>query len=233
MKNSNFKILSVIFSSLLLFSCSNGGDNFEAPEASFTGRIISTATGKPVPGQEPNGARIRMYEGGKYNGKVPIDFWVTQSGAFVNKTLFSGTYKVIAEGPFQRADTLALNLASSSSHDFSVTPFLELNVEIVQKKENAVVVKYKIDQSPEKRKILRRAVLVSNRPYVDITNFINSSPSPFINTAGIPDSELAGKEFVTEITGLSKGVQYYVRSASRCDNPNSFYNYSEIIPFTL
>lgn len=231
MENSNFKILSALFFSLLLFSCTNGGDNFEAPEASFTGKIISKTTGKPVPGQEPNGARIRMYEGGKYKGKVPIDFWVMQNGAFVNKTLFSGTYKVIAEGPFQKTDTLALNLASSSSHDFSVIPFLEVSVEIVQKKENAVVIKYKIDQSPEKRKILRRAVLVSNRPYVDANNYINSSP--FINTTDIPDSELTGKEFVTEITGLSKGIQYYVRSASRCDNPSSYYNYSEIIAFTL
>ncbi|MDV3927884.1 hypothetical protein CMT52_19135 [Elizabethkingia anophelis] len=231
MKNSNFKIFTTFFLALLLSSCSNGGDNYEAPSVSFTGRIMNKSTGQPVPGQEPNGARIRMFEGGKYKAKVPVDFWVMQDGTFANKTLFSGTYKVIAEGPFQKTDTLSLNLGGSSTYDFNVVPFLDLTIEIVEKKTSSIVVKYKINQSEEKRKILRRAVLVSNRPYVDATNYINTSP--FINTTNVLDIELVGKEFTTEITGLTKGVQYYLRSASRCDNPSSYYNYSEIIPFTL
>lgn len=233
MKNLNFKIIIVVFSFVLCFSCSGGIDNFEAPASDFSGRIIHENTGKLVSGQQPNGSRIRMYEGGRYNGKVPIDFWVMQDGRFSNKALFPGTYKVIAEGPFERSDTLSLDLKESFTHDFKVIPFLELSIEIVERKESSVVVKYTINQSPEKRKILRRVVLVSNRPYVDINNYINSSPSPFINTESIPDENLVGVEFTTEIKGLSKGVQYYIRSASRCANPSNYYNYSEIISFTL
>ncbi|PWN71321.1 hypothetical protein C1631_001485 [Chryseobacterium phosphatilyticum] len=224
-------ILCLIVSLFIIFSCSDRIDNYTAPSSSFSGRIIDKETGKQIQGQQPDGARIRMYEGGKFNAKDPIDFWVMQEGNFVNKALFDGTYKVIAEGPFEKSDTLSLQLQNAAKYDFKVIPFLNLTIDILEKKESSVVVKYRISQSAAKRKIQRRALLISNRPYVDINNYINQSP--FINTNDISDSDLTEKDFITEITGLSKGVQYYIRSGARCNNSNSYYNYSEILSFRL
>lgn len=56
-----------------------------------------------VPGQAQNGTKIRMYE--FYNDEwsvQPNDSWVSQDGTFSNTAVFTGKYKILAEGPLRQ-----------------------------------------------------------------------------------------------------------------------------------
>ena len=114
-----------LYATLICGLCSCGLDNYDAPTASLSGAIIDKETKENVPGQAQNGTKIRMYE--FYNDEwsvQPNDSWVSQDGTFSNTAVFTGKYKILAEGPFETVEPIEMEVSGSKQMNFEVTPFL-------------------------------------------------------------------------------------------------------------
>lgn len=53
----------------------------------------------------------------------PNDSWVSQDGTFSNTAVFTGKYKILAEGPFETVEPIEMEVSGSKQMNFEVTPF--------------------------------------------------------------------------------------------------------------
>ncbi len=121
--NSFFIMLCVL--TVALTSCSK--DNYDAPSASFTGRIVYQGTPLEV---EYNQVRFQLWQSG-FGKETPIDVPVKPDGSF-SALLFNGQYKLSfpgGQGPYMTVhngsakDTLNLNINGNTTLDIAVMPY--------------------------------------------------------------------------------------------------------------
>ncbi|MGO4911178.1 DUF3823 domain-containing protein [Leeuwenhoekiella sp. W20_SRS_FM14] len=204
-------------------------DNFDEPQTTIQGRIVD-ASGNLVPTQQPNGTRIRLYDQA-FENVQPVAFWGMPDGTYKYSRIFSGSYKIIANGPFFPIDTLLTNIQDIKNLDIEVVPFLKVNDVNVEKKSNAIEVSFSISRTQEIGKINQIAVFVNTTPFVDSNNFINNNPET--NVGDISDEELLSNIHQKVISDLELGEKYYIRAAARAANSGNYYNYSEMIEIEL
>ena len=95
MKKTIYSILFV--ASVLASSSCMKVDNFDAPEAHVTGRIIDSTTGENILADQGE-CRVRIWEKSFSLNPANQDIPVKQDGTYNNSKLFSGTYDVVPEG---------------------------------------------------------------------------------------------------------------------------------------
>tara|TARA_R110002049_G_scaffold75450_3_gene194054 strand:- start:2561 stop:3253 length:693 start_codon:yes stop_codon:yes gene_type:complete len=115
------KFYIFIFSALLLVtSCSL--DNFDEPNAMFSGNIVYNGEAIPV---ARNQVRFQLWQPG-YELDAPIDVAIAQDGSFSSR-LFTGNYElsfVPGQGPFRTpSDPLIFELTADKAMDIEVTPY--------------------------------------------------------------------------------------------------------------
>ena len=105
---------------LLVTSCSL--DNFDEPDAMFSGNIVYNGEAIPV---ARNQVRFQLWQPG-YALTAPIDVAIAQDGSYSSR-LFTGDYKlsfVPGQGPFRTpSDTLYFELSGERAMDIEVTPY--------------------------------------------------------------------------------------------------------------
>jgi hypothetical protein len=201
-------------------------DNYGVADATLTGRIIDVDTNEPMPTQTPNGAIIRMYEYYKNDWSLqPYDIWVKQDGSFENKFVFSGDYRIVAQGPFTAMDAIEMNISGNKTLDIKVIPHLRLTVNATANG-TGIDVSTQISKSANANKIMSVVFLCGKTPYVDRNIFVKSVVT---NLSSISDQEIIAKTYSATLTGLTPGVTYYVRVGAFADNASAYYNYSKII----
>ena len=104
-------------------------DNYDRPNASFSGSIKDELTGELVGTDTQNGSDIRAYELGW--GSRQAQIWVIkQTGEFQNDLVFSGQYDLMFNEnggnffPFSKKDFEIKKGANQC--DFTVTPFIRI-----------------------------------------------------------------------------------------------------------
>ena len=212
--------LAIAFSSCEL-------DNYESADAAIKGAIVEDATGVPFQTQTPNGARVRFYE--KYNNvwsPQPYDVWVHQDGTFNNNAVFSGEYKVVAEGAFFPVDTQTVRISGTLEMAFRVRPYLDIDIE-TRAAAGSISATAKIRKTEGVTKIGYIAFLLSNTPYVDINVWAQRAGNQSLTE--VPDDEIINTEYAASFSGLESGKTYYVRAASRTSDYATVYNYSKIV----
>lgn len=208
-------------------------DNYEAPNAAISGNIVDALTGKNVPQQTLNGAKIRLYQT-DYKNPEPINSSIKADGSYANTFIFSGNYKVVAEGPFFYKDTVNLNIKGNVQQDLKVTPYMEVNCELVSKTSTSITVKVKANRTPDNtQKIARVAVVAGITAGVDITNYYNvdglKNGLVVVNTEATADNVVEGDTYEFTLKSLKPGTLYYVRGAARTINTGNFYNYASMM----
>lgn len=105
---------------LLVTSCSL--DNFDEPDAMFSGNIVYDGEAIPV---ARNQVRFQLWQPG-YALTAPIDVAIAQDGSYSSR-LFTGDYKlsfVPGQGPFRTpSDTLFFELSGERAMDLEVIPY--------------------------------------------------------------------------------------------------------------
>lgn len=96
MKKTIYSILFV--ASVLASSSCMKVDNFDAPEAHVTGRIIDSTTGENILADQGE-CRVRIWEKSFSLNPANQDIPVKQDGTYNNSKLFSGTYDVVPKEP--------------------------------------------------------------------------------------------------------------------------------------
>jgi len=125
MKNRIYFIAGAIIA-VLFSACKK--DNYDAPQADFTGRIVYK--GEPLNVQYGQ-VNFELWQSG-FGNYSALNVNVNQEGSFSAK-LFDGNYKLVFsvnQGPFLwkknaagKQDTVAVNINGSKSMDIEVTPY--------------------------------------------------------------------------------------------------------------
>jgi len=219
-------LLSVVF-------CSCEIDNYDEPNATFTGKIIDGQTGEPIQTRQPEGIQIRMIQEG-YESPVPYDFWAKNDGTFKNSKLFGGTYEVIVQaGPFQNSVTKTITLKEGNVVDetFEVEPYVRISNIIISASGSTISGSYNLSMGNGTTQVKYSRLIAHVSPILH-KNTDNLKTSENIDLTAVSSSNIQTLSFNSEITGLSPGT-YYVRVAVESDNVLGRNNYSEVIKVVL
>ncbi|WP_212004760.1 DUF3823 domain-containing protein [Chitinophaga sp. HK235] len=221
----------LLIGSTLLSSCKK--DNYPAPDASLQGRLTDVKTNEPVPVQPLNGAVIRYYQiGYSSNNPNPINTAVHHDGSYANNLLFTGKYRVVAEGPFYYKDTLTIDINGNTQRDIPVTPFLKVTATASNITAGSVTVKYSVKHNENTRKIARVATIIGTTEGIDVNSYAFNDMQDVQN---VPDETIEATTYEKVFTGLKANTVYYIRAAARIsgtDNPAGYYNYTPVIKIT-
>lgn len=198
MKNSKYFIIAA-FIVLFLSSCKK--DNYDAPAADFTGRIVYRGEAIPV---EFDQVPFELWQSGFGNNSA-IRVSVAQDGSFSAK-LFDGNYRLVFsenQGPFLwkknsagRQDSIALNISGSKVMDIEVTPYYMIRTPVfavAAGKVNASCKLEKIITDAANGKSIEKVTLYTNK-----TQFVDGN-----NNNGI--QELSGTA-IADLNNLSMSV---------------------------
>ena len=211
-----------------LASCSKV-DDYTAPDATLTGNIIDSVTGQPLRTEQPNGVRLRMLETSWSQNPIPWYFWVKGDGTFNNTKVFGATYEITpVDGPFYPIAGKSVQVTGTTRIDFTVVPFLTVNISKVTQADTTVTLSYNIARPRTGFKITDAKIFVSTTPYVSNSSFIlNLTQTNDLNS--VADATILGTTYSTTVTGLGRKRTYYIRVGARSDdNVSKRYNYSEV-----
>lgn len=222
-------------------------DNFDEPDACFTGRIIDKTTGENILADQGE-CRVRILEKSYSLNPTPQDIPIKQDGTFKNSKLFNGTYDVVAEGAWWPCDTLRVGIGGKVEQDFEVTPYLkviDLKTEIV---DDSLAISCRLD-APIKDDGL--PLIEEVRPYLSLNHFCGAGNaiSYYYNMGNNSDSRIANKyarrimsnwvaipkleDGKTEVfsfkVDVKPGYTYYVRVGAKVLDEFNKCNYSEIV----
>ncbi|MDH6356214.1 DUF3823 domain-containing protein [Parabacteroides sp. PF5-9] len=112
---------------LLLAFVSCEIDNYDGPNASFSGQIKDAATGEPVGTDIQNGSVMQVYELG-WETPTAQTWVIKQTGEFQNDMVFAARYDLVFENcnfyPFKMENFEIKK--GKNTHDFEVTPYIRI-----------------------------------------------------------------------------------------------------------
>lgn len=223
--------MALLLGGTVLTGCKK--DNYAAPDASIQGRLTDVKTNEAVPVQTFNGAVIRYYQVGYSSSNPnPVNTAVHPDGSYANNLLFTGKYRIVAEGPFYYRDTLVVDIAASTQKDIPVTPFLKVTAVTGNVTNNSVTVKYSVKHNGNTQKISRLAAIIGTTGGIDVNSYTLNDIQDVQN---VPDATVEATTYEKTFTGLKAGAVYYIRAAARiggADNPAGYYNYTPVMKIT-
>ncbi len=157
----------------------------------------------------------------------PNDSWVSQDGTFSNTAVFTGKYKILAEGPFETVEPIEMEVSGSKQMNFEVTPFLRISAEATSNETGKVTVKTSVDNVLDKT-IQAVEFYYCKTPYVDKNTF-TAKESVELGT----ETELDIATYSHTFENLKSGKTFYFRVGALAVNPGGFYNYSKVIEVTV
>jgi hypothetical protein len=218
---------------LLLGNCVLTGckkDNYEAPNASLQGKIIDQLSNTAVPLQTLNGAVIRYYQLlYSTNNPNPINGAVHHDGTYENAMLFSGKYKIVAEGPFYYNDTITVDVNGNTQQDILVKAYLQVTASASDVTANSVTIKYTVKRNENTQKIAHVSAVIGTTEGVDVNNYTFNDAR---DVQAIPDPTIEATTYEKVFTGLKPNTVYYLRAAARTanvENPSLYFNYTPVI----
>ena len=145
MKRNLFISGIVLAAMMLITSCEK--DNFDGPDATFSGEIRDKKTGELIPQEISDGSRIYYIEQGWENPSVQ-NMVIKKDGTFNNSLMFSGNYKIILNrGNFVAQDTIDMKIHPGDNFKvFEVVPYLRIIEPEIQLKDRVVTAKFKLEQ---------------------------------------------------------------------------------------
>lgn len=228
-------------SALFVTSCMEV-DNFDEPDAHFTGRIIDATTGNNILADQGEN-RIRIWEKSYSLNPAPQDIPVKQDGTFNNTKLFKGTYDVVPEGAWWPCDTIRVGIGKKFTQDFEVTPYLimfDFQAEYVN---DSLTVSCRFYPPIEQGLPNIRDI----RPFLSLNQFCGAGNSiSYYNTpvdeeqnplywlnlmrswASLPKLEDGKSQVYSWRLPVNPGYIYFVRMGARVNDTQQKYNYTEI-----
>jgi hypothetical protein len=209
-------------------------DNYDAPDATFSG-IIADPSGKGLQlEQGASSARIKMEE--LSWSKTPIPFYLNfkQNGTFINTKLFPGRYAITpVEGPFYpvAADTVAVS--NSMTHNFTVTPYLNVSWvgEPTLDANKMLTAKFKFVRNASPiagvvtPSVLDYQLYISTNEYVGNNNFDANAVGVLVAVSNLMENQ---ELTITSKTPMKYSTKYFIRVGVRVNDNFKKYNYTDI-----
>ena len=169
MKRNLFISSIVLAAMMLITSCEK--DNFDGPDATFSGEIRDKKTGELIPQEISDGSRIYYIEQGWENPSVQ-NMVIKKDGTFNNSLMFSGNYKIILNrGNFVAQDTIDMKIHPGDNFKvFEVVPYLRIIEPEIQLKDRVVTAKFKLEQVTS-NKVYRVSLFAYS--HIDVSSKLN------------------------------------------------------------
>ena len=243
------KILSLLFAAALALTASScmEVDNFDEPEARYTGKVIDVTTGEPLlVGQGE--CEIRLWEMSYSLNPSPQGIPLKQDGSFSNYKLFNGTYDVEARGSWWPVEKKRVKIGRKTEEDIiEVTPYLHIIDFTMDYNDEDCTLTVSCRLEAPVTDGLPNVRLV--RPFLSLNHFCSGSScigeynnikeyKAEMNTswANIKKAEDGNSLPYTFTLPVKRGYYYFVRMGAYVDDEYHNFNYSEIkeieIPLT-
>ncbi|HEY0669408.1 MAG TPA: DUF3823 domain-containing protein [Sphingobacteriaceae bacterium] len=217
------KIYYLIFIILSVVGC-NKIDNYDAPSATLTGKVVDDVTNETVQNAGVNsGTRIQLFE---EDSKQPIVSNSFPDGSFTNAALFPGDYKLYPLGAFKIVgDTIRLNISGVTTTEVRVLPNLRLKATVQNISGTTGTVKVEYAKVHSTEVINQLGVVWSTIDNPNITTFFGGGQK----METVTSQNLVSGEKIVTMTGLKAGTKYYVRAVGLTNNAGKYYNYSTTV----
>ncbi|GAA4301580.1 DUF3823 domain-containing protein [Compostibacter hankyongensis] len=196
-------------------------DNYEMPHLTLSGKILDAQTNELIPSSGANaGALVKLYEG---NSTQPLLYTVKPDGTFQNSRVFPATYKIVAEGAFDRVeDTITETISKDMQLDIKVTPHVRLQLTLAGITDTTAEIKMHYKKINADQEIVKLGVVWSTFAYPNATVFPEGD---IILEDAAPALPAEGDRTYT-VSGLKAGATYYIRALALTNNAGGYYNYS-------
>lgn len=161
------KITAILTIALGLFVTGCEYDNFEAPRAILSGKVVFD--GQPI-GVRNNGPELELWQDG-YPLRALIPVYINHAGEF-SATLFDGQYKLVRKGnsPWlhQSTDTILVDVRGNTTLDVPVVPYFNITNESFQIEGEQIVASFEVQQIVESAQLdqvriyLRKSMLTDH-----------------------------------------------------------------------
>lgn len=192
MKNRFYFIIGATIA-VLFASCKK--DNYEAPQADFTGRIVYKGEAINMQYGQVN---FELWQPG-FGNNAPIPVAVSQEGTYSAK-LFDGNYKLVFaanQGPFLwkknakgAQDTIAVNISGNKTMDIEVTPYYMIRgatLSTAAGKVNGFCKLEKIITDANAKDVENVSLYINKTQFVDGGNNLGGTAVQTISGAAIAD----------------------------------------------
>ena len=204
---------------LLLAGCEY--DNFEAPKATLSGKVVYQGNAVSV---RNNGPQLELWQDG-FALKSPITVNISQDGSY-SAILFNGRYKLVrrADAPWQQqaSDTLIVDVSGNTTYDVPVSPYFTISNNTFGKSGNNITARFVVNKNIPTanlelvRLYLGKSILtdqVQREFLVDgnVANIVSGQPTEI--TASLPDN-LKDLDYIFARIGVkssSAGEYYYTQ----------------------
>nr|WP_068890461.1 DUF3823 domain-containing protein [Pedobacter panaciterrae] len=208
-------------------------DNYDGPNASFEGNLISSEGGNLLTSQGSSQIRLEQisWSATPSPQEIPSKF----DGTFKDSKLFKGTYKVIPKGGafWPLYDTLTVDINKGTKHDFTVTPYILIKNFTATLNGKTLTLKYTME-APIGAGL---PTIIETQPYVNNTKLVGAGASirdfsdiykKAINKQWA-DMTDADKSVTIDIPDMLPGRKFFVRVGVRLNDSFKSSNFSDII----
>lgn len=248
----HFSTIILLAAALTLTSCIGKYDNYDGPDATLQG-AVTDLDGKPLNVESGGGIRIKLMEYGYSDNPKEQYLKVKMDGTYINTKIFSGTYDIVAEGPFvplyqvdDKGDILVdkteknVRVKGTTTVNFKVEPFLRVELGGEPRFEKGVMtVDFNIKRGTSdpawQLDVYDVGLFVSTTKYVGENNY-DSRICVREEDKGKATAMIGKTSSLTtrDTYPMLPGHKYYVRVGARLDYAFSFgagrlYNYSDVI----
>jgi hypothetical protein len=215
---------------ILASSACTKTDNYDGPNASFQGNIISSEGGNlPTSG---GSTTIKLQQIGWTTPQtIPSKF----DGTFQDTKLFKSAYKVVPTGGafWPVYDTVTVNIAQGTKHDFVVTPYIIIKNFTTSLTGTTLTLKFDITAPV----VAGLPTIKDVQPYVNTTKLVGTGASirdfSDLNAVTINkefiDLTDAQKSITLTVPNLIPGRTFFVRAGVRLSDSFNSSNFSEIV----
>jgi hypothetical protein len=205
-------------------------DNYDGPDASFEGNILSSEGGNlPTSG---GSTQIWMQQIGWTSPQtIPCKF----DGTFQDTKLFKSQYKVVPTGGafWPVTDTTIVDIGSGTKRDFKVTPYIVIKNFTSVLTGTTLTLKFDIS-APIAAGL---PTIKDAQPYVNTTNLVGAGASirdfSDLNALAInkqfTDMTTAEKTITLTVPNLLPGRTFFVRAGVRLADSYNSSNFSQIV----
>lgn len=227
-------------SALLVASCM-GVDNFDEPDAWFSGNVIDVTTGENILADQAE-CHIRIWEKSYSLTPAPQDIPVKMDGTFNNNKLFRGTYDVVAEGAWWPVDTIRVGIGNHATQNFEVTPYLKIKDFSATFDGESIVISGRLfapvtqglPQVNEVRPFLSLNQFCGAANHIDYYQTDDNRVNLRKQWQELGDMETGeGYETYTFKVKPKAGYIYFVRMGAQVNDNFKMYNYSEIVKIEI
>lgn len=209
----NIGIITVLFA--MFAAC--GKDNYDAPEAKLTGRVVYNEQALGVRGSNQS-VYLQLWQDG-YALKTPVNLYVTQDGSFT-ATLFDGNYKMVTvngNGPWASSqDTVFVQVKGNTVADYTVKPYYTISNISYILTEGVLKVSFDVTAVDPSREIEYISLMINDTRFVDFGQKMSSvelsevSPGRVELELNVGDQLNSAKSLFArvglKINGITEGV---------------------------